>query len=161
MTFLSKIAILGGMERKIITTNRKAFHNYEILERLEAGIELKGYEVKSLRQGKSSLGDSFVGFSDNQAYLENAYIPPYVNQSTHIQDYNPNRKRKLLLHQKQIINFFNKVMQKGLAVVPLEMYFSTKGVVKVEIALAKGKKLFDKRATIKKRDLDREMEREA
>jgi SsrA-binding protein len=148
------------MEKKVITTNRKAFHNYEILERLEAGLVLRGYEVKSLRQGGASLGDSFVSFDKNEAYIENMHISGYSHQSTHVQNYEPLRKRKLLLHRNQIISLFTKSTQKGLAIVPLELFFSRQGDAKVEIGLAKGKKLYDKREVIKERDIKRQMERE-
>jgi SsrA-binding protein len=160
LDLLLKNRYIEHMEKKVITTNRKAFHNYEILERLEAGIVLMGYEVKSLRQGHASLGDSFVMFNKNEAFIEHMHISSYAQQSTHVQDYDPLRKRKLLMHGKQIISWFNKSTQKGLAVIPLEMYFSKKGDVKIEIALAKGKKIYDKREAIKKKDIKRQMQRE-
>ena len=148
------------MEKKTVATNRKAYHDYEILEKSEAGIVLAGYEVKSIRDGKASLTDGFVQFERNEAYLNNIHIPPYTQQSTHIKDYEPRRKRKLLLHGSEIKRLYAKVREKGLAVVPLDMYFSVKGYAKVTLGLAKGRRAHDKRDAIKKKDAERDMRRE-
>ena len=148
------------MEKKVVATNRKAFHDYTILETIEAGIVLAGHEVKSLRGGKSSLTDGMVTFLDTQAVLENVYIPPYTHQSTHVMDYNPRHKRKLLMHATEIHRLSARVKEKGLTVIPLELYFSPRNIAKVAIGLAKGKRSVDKRDVIRKRDLDRQMERD-
>jgi SsrA-binding protein len=148
------------MENKIVTTNRKAFHDFAILETFEAGIILAGYEVKSLRKGEANLTDGFVAFKGDEAFLENVYIAPYAQQSTHVQDYNARQRRKLLLHKGEIGRLATRVREKGLTVVPLEVYFSPRGIAKVKLGLAKGKRAFDKRETIKRRDIEREMQRE-
>ena len=147
------------MERKVAANNRKAFHDYTILEKYEAGLVLAGYEVKSLRQGQANLTDGFVNFSKDGAYLENVHIPPYAQQSTHILDFNSRRKRKILMHRREIKVLFDKTREKGLTLVPLELYFNQRGVAKVLLGLGKGKKDYDKRESIKKRDLEREMRR--
>jgi SsrA-binding protein len=148
------------MEKKVVATNRKAYHNYEILDKIEAGIVLAGYEVKSLRNGEVNLTDGFVSFSHDEAYLDNIHIAPYSHLSTHIRDYDSRRRRKLLLHRGEIVRLFTKTREKGLTLVPLEIYFSPQGVAKVMLGLAKGKKTVDKRETLKRRDIQREMERE-
>lgn len=149
------------MERKVVANNRKAFHDYAILERYEAGLVLAGYEVKSLRSGQANLTDGFVNFSSHgEAFLDNVHIPAYAQQSTHILDFDPRRKRKLLMHSKEIKNLYQKTREKGLAVVPLEIYFSPRGLAKVSLGLAKGKKSFDKRESLKRRDIEREMRRD-
>ncbi|RKY31425.1 MAG: SsrA-binding protein [Candidatus Omnitrophota bacterium] len=136
--------------------NKKAFHDYEILERIEAGIVLKGAEVKSLREGKASLKDSYGKIENGEIFLHNFYIAPYPASFEKI---DPLRKKKLLLHKNQIIRLGRKVEEKGLTIVPLSVYFNSKGLAKVEIALAKGKKLYDKRKEIKKREVEREIQR--
>lgn len=148
------------MDKKIVSTNRKAFHNFEILETLEAGIVLEGYEVKSLRSGEANLTDGFVNFRNNEAHVENVHIPPYAQKSTHILEFNSRRSRKLLLHKNEITRLYAKTREKGLALVPLEMYFSSKGIAKVKIGLAKGKRSADKRETLRRRDIEREVRRE-
>lgn len=148
------------MEKKIVTTNRKAFHNYEILESVEAGLVLAGYEVKSLRKGEANLTDGLVRFHGGEARLENVHIAPYAQQSTHVQDYEPRRSRKLLLHKGEARRLEGRVREKGLTVIPLELYFTPRGIAKVLLGLGRGKKAFDKRETIKRRDMKREMERE-
>jgi len=137
-----------------IVVNRKAKFEYHIEERLEAGIALEGWEVKSLRAGKVQLVDGHVLIKDHEAFLLGALITPLITASTHI---NPDsrRTRKLLLHYKEIAKLIGAVEQRGYTLVPLAMYWK-KNRVKVEIALAKGKKLHDKRQTIKERDLKRE-----
>ncbi len=134
--------------------NRKARHDYFILDKYEAGIALLGHEVKSVREGRVNLKDSFVRVVNNQAFLFNCHITPY----SHIQGYSepePTRSRKLLLHHDQISSLAGKVSQKGHTIVPLKMYFK-KGLIKVEIAVVKGKQEWDKREAIKRRIHDRE-----
>ena len=148
------------LEKKIVSTNRKAFHDFEILETVEAGIVLAGYEVKSLRKGDVNLTDGFVGFRNNEAFLENIHIAPYAQLSTHVQDYNSRQRRKLLLHKSEIVRLYHKTREKGLVIVPLEIFFSERGIAKVKLGLAKGKRLADKRETLKRRDIERETRRE-
>jgi SsrA-binding protein len=145
------------MEKKIFSSNRKAYYNYEILEKLETGIVLYGYEVKSVRQSNISLVDSMVRFSNGEAFVENVFIAPYEQISSHIPDYDSKRKRKLLMHKSEINRMNAKVKEKGLTVVPLEIYIGAKGKVKLLIGLAKGKKSYDKKEAIKKKDIAREM----
>ena len=148
------------MEKKIFSSNRKAYYNYEILEKLETGIVLSGYEVKSVRRSNISLVDSIVRFSNSEAFVENVFIAPYEQISSHIADYDPKRKRKLLMHKSEINKMHAKVKEKGFTVVPLEVYIGGKGKVKVLIGLAKGKKSYDKKEAIKKKDIAREMAKE-
>jgi SsrA-binding protein len=148
------------MEKKISSSNRKAYYNYEILEKLETGIVLSGYEVKSVRRSNISLVDSIVRFSNGEAFVENVFIAPYEQISSHIVDYDTKRKRKLLMHKSEINRMHAKIKEKGLTVVPLELYIGSKGKVKLLIGLAKGKKSYDKREVIKKKDIAREMARE-
>ena len=140
------------MKTKTIVRNKKAWHNYEILEKVEAGIQLLGSEVKSLREGKSSLADSFARIDRGEVILYNMHISPYSHSSSREE---PTRSRKLLLHRREIESLLGKVA-KGLALIPLSLYFK-RGKVKVELALAKGKKEFDKREAIKKREAEREI----
>jgi SsrA-binding protein len=148
------------MERKIFTTNRKAFHDYEILEKVETGVVLSGFEVKSVRRSNISLADSVVRFSSGEAYADNMFIAPYEQISTHVFDYDAKRKRKLLMHKSEINKLHAKVKEKGLTVIPLEVYLSPQGRIKILIGLAKGKKTYDKRESIKRKDMDRDMARE-
>jgi SsrA-binding protein len=148
------------MEKKIFSSNRKAYYNYEILEKLETGIVLSGYEVKSVRRSNISLVDSIVRFSNGEAFVENVFIAPYEQISSHITDYDTKRKRKLLMHKSEINRMYAKVKEKGLTVVPLEVYIGGKGKVKLLIGLAKGKKSYDKKEAIKKKDMAREMAKE-
>lgn len=138
--------------------NRKARHDYEILETYEAGIVLKGSEVKSIRMGSANLKDSYAEVKDGEVYINNFHISPYKFSSKHT-NHDPYRKKKLLLHKYQIRKLIGKVKEKGLTLVPLRVY-SKNGRIKVELALARGKKLYDKRKDIKERDLAREAERE-
>ena len=140
---------------KIITLNRTASFNYFFIETLETGIVLNGYEVKSLRQGKVNLTDSFVKIVGDELFLVNAHIAEY-EKATNI-TVNTRRDRKLLAHKSEIIKLKNKANQKGLTIVPTKMYFSGSNV-KVEIALAKGKQLFDKKNTMKEKDQKRDLE---
>jgi SsrA-binding protein len=143
-----------GEAVKPIVENRKARFQYELLERLEAGIVLTGSEVKSLRESKINLGDGYCRVDrDGQIYLVDVHISPYPHAG--YAQHQPLRPRKLLLHQREILRLHQRVREKGLTLVPVRLYFR-KGRVKVEIALAKGKTLYDRRETIKKRDTKRE-----
>jgi SsrA-binding protein len=148
------------MKKKTLSSNRKAYYNYEILEKLETGIVLSGYEVKSARQSNISLVDSAVCFSDGEAFAENMFIAPYEQISTHIADYDAKRKRKLLMHKSEINKMRAKVKEKGLTVIVLEVYVSNRGKIKLIIGLAKGKKTYNKKETIKKKDIERETAKE-
>ena len=150
------------MGKKIFSSNRKAYYNYEILEKLETGIVLSGYEVKSVRRSNINLVDSIVRFSNGEAFVENVFIAPYEQISSHIADYDSKRKRKLLMHKSEINRMHAKVKEKGFTVVPLEVYIGGKGKVKVKllIGLAKGKKSYDKKEAIKKKDIAREIAKE-
>lgn len=141
---------------KNITVNRKARHEYSILQTYEAGIVLTGTEVKSLREGKANLVDSYAFLNKGEVWLNSAHISEYKHGS--ISNHDPTRSRKLLLNKSEIRKLIGKVKEKGLTLIPLRLYFK-KGKVKVELALAKGKKVYDKRETIAKRDLQREQER--
>jgi SsrA-binding protein len=148
-------------QKKTFASNRKAFHNYEILDTTEAGIVLNGYEVKSVRHSGINLVDSLVRFtSDGQAFAENMFIAPYENISNHVWDYEPKRKRKLLLHKQEINKLSSKAREKGLTVIPLEVYVSDTGKIKVKIGLGKGKHSYDKKEALKKKDINREISRE-
>jgi SsrA-binding protein len=138
---------------KLIASNKKAFHDYFVLQKAEAGVALTGTEVKSLRDGKANIKDSYVIFKNGEAFLFNAHISPYSHGN--LQNHEPERNRKLLLHRREIEKLREQVVEKGLTVVPLRLYFKD-GRVKVEIAVVRGKKLYDKRETEKKRELDRE-----
>ncbi|MCB1215093.1 MAG: SsrA-binding protein SmpB [Deltaproteobacteria bacterium] len=141
---------------KIISENRKARFNYEILERVEAGIVLKGSEVKSLREGKAQLVDSYAGFIKGELWLLSAHIAKYpaANQFNHEET----RERKLLMHRRELDKLVSRLQEKGLSLVPLKLYFK-KGRVKVELGLGRGKKIYDKRDTKKKRESEREISR--
>lgn len=143
-------------KQKLICENRKARHEFHFLQVYEAGIELKGTEVKSLRTGKSSLQDAFAKIENNEMFLYNMHIAPYEmgNRFNH----EPKRPRRLLLHKHEIISLYSKVREKGLTLVPVRVYFS-QGRVKVEIALAQGKKLYDKREDLVNRAVKRDVER--
>lgn len=141
---------------KIITQNRKAFHDFHIEEKVEAGIALVGTEVKSLREARVNLKDSYVMIKNSEAILLNCHISPYTHGN--IMNHDPLRSRKLLLHKKEIMRLQSKVVQKGYSLIPLKMYF--KGpYIKVEIGLAKGKRQYEKRESIKRKEADREIER--
>lgn len=142
---------------QLLATNKQAYRDYAVLETVECGIELKGSEVKSLRQSKISFQDSFAHLEKNEIILYNTYISPY-EQASYL-NVEPTRPRKLLLHRNQINKLAGQVAQKGVTLVPLKAYFNDKGFVKIELALAKGKKLYDKRADIKRRETDLEIRR--
>ena len=147
---------LGSAEEKNITVNRKAQHEYFIIQTYEAGIVLVGTEVKSLREGKVNLVDSYATIKNGEVWLISAHISEY--RQGNINNHNPTRDRKLLLNKNEIRKLIGKTKEKGLTLIPLRMYFKN-GRVKVEIALAKGKKSYDKRQTIAKKDFQREQER--
>jgi len=138
---------------KLIASNKKALHEYFVLQKVEAGIALTGTEVKSLRDAAVNLKDSYVAFERGEAFLTGTHISPYAHGNR--ENHEPERKRKLLLHRREIEKLHTQVVEKGLTVVPLRLYFKG-GRVKVEIAVVRGKKLFDKRESEKKRELDRE-----
>jgi SsrA-binding protein len=141
---------------KIVAQNRKAFHDYFIEETLEAGMVLTGTEVKSLRDAKANLMDSYVLIKDNEVFLFNCHISPYTHGN--IMNHDPVRTRKLLLHKKELLKLQAKAAQKGYSVIPLKIYFKD-GRAKTEIGLAKGKKQYEKRESIKKKEADREIQR--
>ena len=147
----------GKSNNKIVATNRKARHNYSILETFEAGVQLVGTEVKSLRDGQASLADAFATIDDGEVWLRNLHIPEYHHGSW--TNHTPRRNRKLLLHRSQIDNLIGRIRDGNLTLVPLSLYFSD-GKVKVELALARGKEARDKRQDMAKRDADREITRE-
>jgi len=147
---------MANTERHI-STNKKAYHDYFIDETFEAGIELTGTEVKSLRQNKASLRDSFATVRKGEVWLHNVHISPYSHGNRANVD--PMRPRKLLLHKKEIRYLAGKTAEKGATLVPLKLYFSPSNLVKVELGLARGKKLHDKRASIAERDHARDVER--
>ncbi len=141
---------------KIVAQNKKAYHDYFVLEKLEAGIELFGTEVKSIRQGKINLKDSWCSIKDGEMFVNGMHISPYEQGNIFNRD--PLRTKRLLLHKKEIRRFYANVKQEGLSIVPLSVYFS-KGRAKVEIGLCKGKKLYDKREVAAKKDAQRDIER--
>jgi SsrA-binding protein len=138
-----------------IATNKKAFRDYTVLERFEAGLELKGSEVKSLRAGRITIDDSFCRVEDFQVALYNTHINPYAEAS--YLNVEATRPRRLLLHKSQIRHIAQEIDQKSLAIVPLRVYFNERGIAKMEIALCKGKKEYDHREDIKNRDIDRKI----
>jgi len=142
---------------KIVATNRKAKRNFFILDEFEAGIVLLGSEIKSVRAGQVSLAEAYVRVDDNEAWLTDAHIAPY--EQAGLNNHDPKRTRKLLLHKKEIHLLWEQITIKGVAVIPLKMYLKD-GLAKVQIAVARGKKLYDKRQTLAKRDAEREMERQ-
>jgi SsrA-binding protein len=139
---------------KVVADNRRARFNYEIGETFEAGIVLTGTEVKSLRGGKATIGESYADAKDGEIWLVNAYIPEYLEANRF--NHEPKRPRKLLLHKRQVFKLMSAVAREGMTVVPLRVYFNAKGRAKVLLALAKGKKAHDKRETEKSRDWARE-----
>lgn len=144
------------MERKVITTNRKAFHDYIVFEKYVAGIVLSGTEVKSIRQNLVNLKDSFCSFVDDELFLYKCHISPYEHGNRY--NHEPERIRKLLLTKKELLKISQKVKKEGYTIVPLELFF-IQGLAKLEIALVKGKKLHDKREDITKKDQKRDMDR--
>ncbi|MGI6604701.1 MAG: SsrA-binding protein SmpB [Firmicutes bacterium] len=146
-----------GPSRRLVTENRKARHDYHILETYEAGLALIGTEVKSLREGKANLQDSFARVENGEVILYNMHISPY--QKGGYVNHEPKRPRKLLLHKREITRLEQSVRQKGLTMVPLSVYFNDRGLAKVSLALAQGKKLYDKREDVARREAQRDVER--
>ncbi len=141
---------------KIVSNNKKAYHDYFIIDTYEAGIELKGTEIKSVRKGSANLKDAFIRIKDNEAFIENMHIAPYEQGNRY--NHEPLRTRKLLLHKKEIRKLQKEVKENGLTIIPTKLYFNT-SKAKVEIALARGKKLYDKRQDLKAKDAKRDIER--
>lgn len=147
----------NDQKSKVVSDNRKARFNYEIEDSLEAGIVLIGTEVKSLRQGRATIGEAYAAMKSGELWLYNAYIPEYLQANRF--NHETRRPRKLLLHARQMARFANAIEREGMTLVPLRIYFNARGRAKVEIALARGKKDHDKRETIKRREWDREKAR--
>ncbi len=146
-------------DRKVIATNRRARFEYEIVDRLEAGIVLYGPEVKSLREGRANLGDAYGVVRKGELFLEKLHISPYEPATRANSE--PQRERKLLAHKREIRRLLGKVRERGFTLVPLSLYFNEEGRVKVELALARGKHSYDKRETIKRREAERDSQRSA
>lgn len=144
-------------EEKTIAKNKRALHEYEVLDRYEAGLALTGTEVRSLRENNCQMTDSFVLIRNGEAWLNNVHIPPFTHGN--ISNPDPDRKRKLLLHKKELRMLAQAVQERGMAIVPLRMYFAKSSLVKVEIAIARGRKLYDKRAHMAARDTQLDIER--
>ena len=147
------MTVKGDANEKLIASNKKALHDYFVLQKLEAGVALTGTEVKSLRDGKANLKDSYVIVKAGEAFILGMHISAYTHGNR--ENHDPERTRKLLLHRREIDKLHVQLVEKGLTIVPLRLYFKG-GRVKAEIAVVRGKKLFDKRATEKGRELDRE-----
>lgn len=145
------------MANRINIKNKKAYFDYEIIEKHVAGMQLRGTEIKSLRQGKASLADSYCYFSNNELWIKNMRITEYENASHFNHD--PYRDRKLLMNRKELNKLEKQIREKGLTIITLRVFINEKGLAKTEIALARGKKQYDKREAIKQKDLKREMER--
>ncbi|HXG65470.1 MAG TPA: SsrA-binding protein SmpB [Blastocatellia bacterium] len=143
----------GVNQNKVVATNREAYHNYHILETYECGIALTGTEVKSIREGRCNLKDSYAQMRQGEAWLLNAHISPYSHGNR--ENHDPTRTRKLLMHKSEIERLAGKAQERGLTLVPTKLYLKN-GRVKVELAVAKGKKLYDKRETERRREADRE-----
>ena len=148
--------IIDIMKKTVVSTNRKAYHEFHILENFEAGIQLKGSEVKSIREGSVSLKQSYIVTRGGEAWIKALHIPSY--SYTGYDEHDPLRNRKLLLHKREILKIDAKLAEKGLTAVPTKLYFKG-GLVKIELGLAKGKKLYDKRASKKKRDVERDIQK--
>ena len=144
-------------KEKVIVTNRKALHNYFIIDRYEAGIVLKGTEVKSLRQGSANLQEGYAVIRNGEVWLIGMHISPF--EKGNINNHDPKRDRKLLMHKQEIRRLSGKVAEKGLALVPLRVYFKD-NIVKIEVGLARGKKAYDKREAIAKREVERQLRRD-
>ena len=145
------------MARTIVANNRKAFHDYQVDEKLEAGLVLVGTEVKSLRNGRANLRDSYAGEMDGELYLFNVHIPEYRGGNRF--NHEAKRPRKLLLRKREVSRLLGAVQRKGYTLVPLSLYFNERGKAKVELGVAQGKKLYDKRQATKERDWNREKQR--
>ena len=142
---------------RVAAQNRKARHNYTIEESLEVGIVLTGSEVKALREGRANIAESYATEQDGDLYLINSYIPEYKQAGR--ANHEPRRPRKLLLHRRQIAQLTGAIQREGMTLIPLKLYFNDRGIAKLELGLAKGKRLFDKRETEKKRDWERQKAR--
>ena len=145
------------MGQRVVCKNKRAFHDYHIEGTMEAGIVLKGPEVKSLRAGRANLKDGYAQLKDGELFLYNVHISPYSYATHNPSD--PLRVRKLLLHRREIRKLIGKLHEKGIALIPLKIYFISNGKAKVELGLARGKKLYDKRASLKEKQSNRDMER--
>jgi SsrA-binding protein len=143
---------------KIISKNKKAFFNYELLETLETGIELVGSEVKSIRDGRVSLKESYAEIRDGEVFLLGCHISPY--EAANRLNHDPLRERKLLLHRREIKRWTGKIKERGFTLVPTRVILTNRGLIKLELALARGKKVHQKREALRERDRDREMQRE-
>lgn len=146
-----------SLQDRVVCRNRKATHQYELLEKLECGIELRGTEVKSLRERQASLDEAYVRIEEGQLWLIGCHIAAYKHGST--MNHEPDRRRRLLIHRRELQKWEPKVRQKGLTIVPLRIYFSDRGLAKIEVAIARGKAAHDKRQDIKAREDKREMDR--
>jgi SsrA-binding protein len=142
----------------ILTINKRASHDYAFLETYEAGIVLSGQEVKSIKNGSISIKGAFITFSNNEPFLAKAHISPYKNAKA-ISSYDPERPRKLLLKKREIISLLGKKQMQGLTIIPIKLYTAKRGLIKIQIALAKGKKIYDKRKDIAKKESDRRIKR--
>ena len=143
--------------RKLVADNRKARFNYEILDTVEAGLMLHGTEVKSLRNGEANIAESYASYEDDEMWLINSYIPEYLEANRF--NHEPRRRRKLLLNKREIVKLVNATDRDGMTIVPLKLYFNDRGRAKLELAVARGKKNYDKRETEKKRDWQRDKAR--
>ena len=143
-------------KRKVLADNRRARHEYEVLDTVETGIELFGTEVKAMRQGKANLQDAFARIDQGEIWLHNCHISPYDHGNRF--NHEPNRKRRLLLHKKEILKIKSSIQEKGLTLIPLKMYFKGNWA-KVALGICRGKRLYDKRQTIQKRETQRQLDR--
>ncbi|MEM9999996.1 MAG: SsrA-binding protein SmpB [Pseudomonadota bacterium] len=143
--------------RKLVAENRKARFNYEILDTVEAGLMLHGTEVKSLRNGEANIAESYASYEDDEMWLINAHIPEYLEANRF--NHEPRRRRKLLLNKREIVKMVNATEREGMTIVPLKLYFNDRGRAKLQLAVARGKKVYDKRETEKKRDWQRDKAR--
>jgi SsrA-binding protein len=148
----------GSEKTSPAAANKKAYRDFELVEKFEAGLELLGSEVKSLRAAAADLSGSYARINEGECWLVGAKIAPYAQAGTNGHD--PTRKRKLLLHKAELHRIWTKLEQRGFTLVPLRMYFNSRGIVKIELALAQGKRQYDKRATITKRQQKRDIDRE-
>lgn len=142
---------------KLLANNKKAFHEYHILEKIEAGVSLKGTEVKSIKDGKVNIKESYLEINKGEVFIHGMHVSPYKEGNIYNED--PLRVRKLLMHQKEIQKFYKEITQSGTTMVPLKVYVNDKGLIKIEVALAKGKKLYDKRESLKEKDASRQIDR--
>jgi SsrA-binding protein len=148
-----------GATGRIAAENRKARHNYFIEDNLEVGIMLEGSEVKSLREGKANIAESYATVEAAELWLINSYIPPFSHAKSAAFSHDPRRRRKLLVHKRELAKLWQAIGREGMTLVPLKLYFNDKGIAKLELGIAKGKKLGDKRETEKKRDWARDKAR--